>query len=147
LEAQRITGVLGRHFVGQVACNVSMVEAIVIEYGGAESERRDEAVDGGEPILALAQVGNHLEAPRGLAQADEQHAPAVAIDEIERSPPSPHVAGRRERRSVAVQTAGTNRAARLLEQGVQRMLGALAVEHVAGAQRELAGEPLRELLV
>src|SRR4029453_16824369 len=27
------------------------------------------------------------------------------------------------------------------------MLGALAVEHVAGAQRELAGEPLRELLV
>src|SRR6185369_17497394 len=35
----------------------------------------------------------------------------------------------------------------LLEQRLQRMHGPLAVEHVAGAQRELAGEPPRELLV
>src|SRR5215510_2173183 len=107
---------LGRCFVGQMAGDERVIEAIVIEYGGAESERRDEAVDRGEPILALAEVGNHLEAARGLAQADEQHAPAVTFDEVERSPPPPHVARRRERRSVAVQTAGPNRATRLLEQ-------------------------------
>src|SRR5262245_41133812 len=99
---------LGRRFVGQMAGDEGVIEAIVIEYGGAASERRHEAVDGGEPVLALAQVGNHLEAPRRLAQADEQHAPAVAIDEIERSAPSPRLASRCERRSVAVQTAGPN---------------------------------------
>src|SRR5262245_16992521 len=86
LEAQRITAMLGRRFVGQMAGDERVIEATVIEYGGAESERRNEAVDGGEPVLALAEVGNYLEAPRGLAQADEQHAAAVAFDEVERSP-------------------------------------------------------------
>ena len=47
----------------------------------------------------------------------------------------------------ALGTAGTDGAPRLPEEHVERLPGAPAVEHIAGAQRELVGEGARQLFV
>ena len=122
-----------------------MVVAVVIEDRDAHAERRREAVHRREPVLALAEVRHDLEAPRRFAQADDEDALAVAIDEIESPAAAPAIA--------AVGDGGrmdgprADRPARLAQQDVERLPRALTVEDVAGPQRELVAEPAHERLV
>jgi hypothetical protein len=83
LEAERISGPLRRELVREMSRDKRMVVPLMIEDRDAHPERRREAVHRGEPVLALAEVRHDLEAARRLAQANDEDALAVAIDEIE----------------------------------------------------------------
>src|SRR5207248_4065176 len=85
LEAEGIPRRVGRKLERQMARDERVVEIFVIEDRGAESQRRDEAVDRSKPVLAIAEVGNELEASCRLAQIDDQHALAAAVDQVEGS--------------------------------------------------------------
>ena len=122
-----------------------VVEAVVIEHRDAHAHRRHEAVDGREPVFALAEIGKHAEAAGTLAQADEQRALAVAFDEIEGAVPFRHVGAVGERLSAHVTRA--DGATCRPQEHIERLPGAAAVEHIAGPQRELVGKCRGQLFV
>ena len=122
LEPERVAGALRRDLVRQVAGDEGVVEAIVIEHRDPHAERRHEAVDRREPVLALAEIGHDLEPARRLAQADEQDPLAVAVDQVEGASPAASVAAVGE--GLRIRPAGADRAARLPQQHVERLPGA-----------------------
>ncbi len=129
LESQRVADGARRCLHGQVTGDECVVEALVIEDGRAESERRHEPVHRREPVLSRAEVGHQAEASGGLAQIDDQHPFARAVDEIERLLGAPH------------------RAARPLQQGVERARRARPIEHVAAVHGEVVRERCGDAIV
>src|SRR4029450_9368258 len=65
LEAERVAGAIRSRFVRHMAGDVRVVERLVIEHRRAETERRHEAVDRREPVLAVAEIRNQFEPAGG----------------------------------------------------------------------------------
>ena len=139
LEAERISGSIRRRLEREMTEDVRVIELVMIEDRRTESERRHESVDRREPVLAIAEIRDEAEAARRLAEADEQHATPIAIDEIKSAAASAEIAD-----IAKIDASRPDGAARLPQQHLERLHRSLPVEHVAPAQRELVGEPLRD---
>src|SRR5262249_44882066 len=85
LEAERIAGAARGRLERHVTRDVGVVELAMVEDRRAEAERRHEAIDGGEPVFAVAKIGHQLEAAGRFGEADEENPLAVAVHEIERA--------------------------------------------------------------
>ena len=94
-----------------------VVERGVVEDGDAHVERRDEAVNRREPVLALPERRD-VESVERFAEPDDEHSPAVAVDQVKRAPPAREIVARGDR--MGREAAGGDRAASLLQEDVER---------------------------
>src|SRR6185436_6395275 len=111
-----------------MAGDEGVIEAIVIEDRDAHAKRWHKAVDRREPVLALTEVGNDLDAPGRFPQTDQERTLSVQLHQIERAPAVRQFVAVGKR--LWIRSSRSDRPSRRSEQHVERLPRAPAVEDI-----------------